>query len=260
MEKHKCTKCLRELDRTPANFGECNLAADGMLGACRECVEAARMARRKAAREKKKERGRAYYHAHKEEFRARQLEYNKTRREQNARHSRRWRKKNPEKVKAYQARAALKAKTVGGNYTTSTRRRASCILAGLKYQAIRDKVPFDADFFTTDRLSEMLDSQPLCSCCSTAFVVGKPGGSPQSVSVARVLPSVGFVEHNLTLLCKTCHDMKRKLEPAEVRKVSAWLAVEQVSAVAALTARLIHPSEKQRPQQAEHPPSEEQKS
>lgn len=97
---------------------------------------------------------------------------------------------------------------------------------GMISRANERGLPFDRDYYTSERMTEMLRSTPTCPCCGVELLTTYSGlAKPldNSPSIERVTPSLGYVQGNVALLCFRCNTIKRDASLAELERIVVWL-------------------------------------
>lgn len=67
-----------------------------------------------------------------------------------------------------------------------------------------------------------------CPCCGVTMKMvttgpKRPGPSPESPSLDRMIPQFGYVPGNVAVICWRCNDIKRTSTAKELRMVSQWM-------------------------------------
>ena len=151
----------------------------------------------------------------------------------NASYHRAWKKKNkrrlaPLRRQQYKQRygAIQRAKEETRKKEYPIRVRAQLLRGGMKERSKDLDIPFDSEYFTVSVLMTWISSDPKCECCSRKLDVGfkldrmKHDDSP---SIDRLIPRLGYVRGNVSLLCWRCNNLKRDATLHELKTVCKWL-------------------------------------
>lgn len=104
----------------------------------------------------------------------------------------------------------------------SNRLRARRAIEGMRQRAREQGVPFDADYFSTERVAEMLCSQKACSCCKRALDFSGEN-KKMSPSFDKVVPSLGYTKENTAILCYECNTRKNNSTAADLRMIADFI-------------------------------------
>lgn len=105
--------------------------------------------------------------------------------------------------------------------------KAQRAVEGMKYRAKEKGVPFDENYFTVDRVYDMLSNAKNCACCSRALdFSGK--NKKLMASFDKVVPSLGYTKGNVAIICFECNSRKLDSTADDLRMIAryidAWLA------------------------------------
>jgi hypothetical protein len=87
-------------------------------------------------------------------------------------------------------------------------------------------VAFDEAFFTPERVSAWLRAISACAGCGVAwaqFDGSWHGVQPNSPSIDRRVPALGYVPGNVNLICHRCNTLKGDSTPEELRRLADWM-------------------------------------
>lgn len=183
----RCSKCGEWKPRTAKNFKQASTCRFGLTGVCKPCSN-------KYGREWK--RGNKPY-AEKRRKNYRQSERVK----ENQRERKRW-------------------------LASPYRKRAQLLRAGMRERSRQYKLDWDSDFFTVRYLADRLRNHPYCECCNRHLDVGRKFNRQKndaSPSIDRIVPKLGYIQHNVAILCWRCNNLKRDAGYRELEIVASWL-------------------------------------
>jgi hypothetical protein len=94
-----------------------------------------------------------------------------------------------------------------------------------KDRAVRKNVKFDLQ-------PEDIVVPELCPCCGLPFVLGAPLGQPvpQTPSLDRRTPSLGYVKENIAVICFRCNTIKRDATAEELENIANWMKANATAA------------------------------
>lgn len=190
-EMFRCPKCDLSYPRTAEYFVANPLCSDGLEGRCRAC----RNVRVRDFKRKNSERLAANRRANYAADRGQRI-----REQERLRLNR-----NPIRYRAQQMRA------------------------GMKERALLFGLPFDRFLFTVTHVEAALRKDPMCECCRSPFqfqfefAVERKGPRPNSPSIDRIIPRLGYVKGNVAILCWRCNNLKRDATAEELEKIAAWM-------------------------------------
>lgn len=103
-----------------------------------------------------------------------------------------------------------------------SRNFAKIMLSRLKLRASRAKLPFD---LTLDYLARLIDDTPNCSVFGTPLESGIGAGQvgPNSPSVDRRIPALGYVTGNIAIISWRANRLKGDGTLDELRQLVGWL-------------------------------------
>lgn len=104
--------------------------------------------------------------------------------------------------------------------------RARILRAGMRTRSKALGLPFDDTILTTEWVRSILTTQPLCACCGRELDIGyKFDGkiNNNSPSIDRLVPSLGYVEENIALICWRCNNLKRDASSQELETIARWM-------------------------------------
>ena len=107
------------------------------------------------------------------------------------------------------------------------RSRATAMRNSIRARCDARGIPFDRNWLTTRKIFELLLATERCPVCDSEFVYPSPygalGPSDRSVSLDRIIPSAGYVEGNVAIICWRCNALKRDALLPELEAITAWL-------------------------------------
>ena len=89
----------------------------------------------------------------------------------------------------------------------------------------KNKTPIDLDFISKPNIMEWLKHQSRCELCNIEFSIGykgKSGGRSNSPSLDRLIPSLGYVPGNVSLICFRCNAKKSDATFEEYERMYYW--------------------------------------
>ena len=99
-----------------------------------------------------------------------------------------------------------------------------------KNRAKKKNISIDLDFFSTPNIVDWLKRQPRCECCNVKFKIGFKSNRKDwkksysnSPSIDRLVPSLGYVPDNVSLICFRCNSHKSDATLEEIKRMYFWL-------------------------------------
>lgn len=183
----------------------------------KEKIRAYNAAHYRANFEANKEKRRAYYEANKEKKREYMRAYNQLNREEISARRKIARVANREKLvarsRAYykKNREVIRAK-IGKFYRENVPKKM-CERAAAR--AKQRGLPFSL-------CPEDIFIPPYCPVCAEEMRVndGKQPGDRRSPTLDRILPGLGYIKHNIIVVCHRCNSIKNDASVAELRRVA----------------------------------------
>ena len=147
--------------------------------------------------------------------------------------SRRWRAKNPEKVRAYQRTYAKKKqkeartrtrlwKASNPEKTQMQRRRyyvtnpEKVLLSRARYRARKQGIPFEITL-------EDIPVPKRCPALGIKLAWGKKHVRPNSPSIDKIKPELGYVPGNVVVISHRANRIKNDATVTELRKIARWM-------------------------------------
>ena len=91
----------------------------------------------------------------------------------------------------------------------------------IKYRAVKKGLPYDLD---ADYIQSILPTYCPVLGIKLARSIGKPGSSPASPTVDRIVPELGYVRGNVIIVSKRANQIKSDASPNEIMKVAQFYA------------------------------------
>jgi hypothetical protein len=104
--------------------------------------------------------------------------------------------------------------------------RAQTLRSGIVERSRERGLPFDSDYFTVDRLMSWLANDPRCECCNCTLDVGFKFDRvvrDASPSLDRMVPELGYVKGNVSLICWRCNRIKGIATADDLERVAVWM-------------------------------------
>lgn len=101
------------------------------------------------------------------------------------------------------------------------------LLNGVRSRARTLGIPFDRDWLTVKRVVGWLKSDNKCRCCGVPFARGVGSVAPNNISFDRVVPTLGYVQGNVSLLCSTCNRQKGNMTLEQFLAIVQYIVREQ---------------------------------
>lgn len=98
-----------------------------------------------------------------------------------------------------------------------TKNPISFLIKGAKRRAIKKGVPFALQ-------SHEIQIPEFCPCCKRKIITISIKGAarPDSPSLDRLIPSLGYTKDNCRVICWRCNNVKSDATPEELRMVADW--------------------------------------
>ena len=114
-------------------------------------------------------------------------------------------------------RAAARLTTHG-----MSRTRADRFLKGAKHRAKRMGLPIN---LTIHLVAELLRKTKNCPICGITLATGKDNsrGNMANASLDKLIPSLGYVQGNVNIICRRCNMIKLNASSDELRHIADWI-------------------------------------
>lgn len=122
--------------------------------------------------------------------------------------------------------------------TYPLRVRAQLLKNGMRERARIGNFPFDRNILTTDYIMEWIKDTPKCPCCGIEIDYGFKDDRklrPNSPSIDKIFPKLGYVVGNIALICWRCNNLKRDSTPDELQKIVDWMRTVMIEGKKCLT-------------------------
>lgn len=110
----------------------------------------------------------------------------------------------------------------------------------MKTRAQTAGVPFDDGLFTVDYLTEWLRTTKTCPCCGVELLQTYSFDrkvAKNSPSFDRLIPALGYVRGNVTLLCHRCNTLKSDMTVEYLERLLAWMKMSTAALYEACQAK-----------------------
>jgi len=103
--------------------------------------------------------------------------------------------------------------------------RCRVMRSGMVSRSKKQNLPFDNEILTVEYLQTRITNNPKCECCGKSFNHLIKDGKPNddSPTIDKIIPSLGYVESNIAILCWRCNNLKRDANSSELSQVANWL-------------------------------------
>ena len=121
-------------------------------------------------------------------------------------------------------RAKRRASQFKGRINNPIRSRARSVPNSMMHRSRRQGTEFDGDYFTFERVMDMMNSQDRCLACNVLFDhrFGNGSDREQHVSFDRVSPKKGYVKGNVQMICYRCNRMKNDATIQDLENLLAY--------------------------------------
>jgi hypothetical protein len=104
--------------------------------------------------------------------------------------------------------------------------RAKILRRGMQQRSGLDNLDFDVEYFTVDRIQNVITIQKQCPCCKVIFSYGtflNRTKNPTAPSADRFNSNEGYTRNNVVFICWRCNNLKRDTTIKDLQTVVNWL-------------------------------------
>ena len=94
-------------------------------------------------------------------------------------------------------------------------------LRNAKHRARRNNLPYN---LTLEFVEALLMTTKTCPICGVTLVASRSSHNVLTTpSVDKLIPSRGYVEDNVNIICWRCNSLKNNATPEELRRIADWV-------------------------------------
>jgi hypothetical protein len=103
-------------------------------------------------------------------------------------------------------------------------RRAMILRQGIIKRSKDKNLPCDKELLTVSYFVEALKKNSICECCGREMdFTFKNNVNDRSPTVDRIVPSLGYVNNNIAIICWRCNAIKKDADLAELKNLLNWM-------------------------------------
>lgn len=108
------------------------------------------------------------------------------------------------------------------------RMKASNLKSSITTRAKNRGIYVDVEYFTLDRIEDMIKEAKYCQCCGRKFEVRYGDkddcqARDNSISLDRFYSSLGYTKDNVNIICWRCNKVKTNASIEELEAVVIWM-------------------------------------
>lgn len=103
-------------------------------------------------------------------------------------------------------------------------RRAMILRQGIIKRSKDKNLPCDKELLTVSYFVDALKKNSICECCSREMdFTFKNNVNDCSPTIDKIVPSLGYVNNNIAIICWRCNTIKKDANLAELKNLLNWM-------------------------------------
>lgn len=101
--------------------------------------------------------------------------------------------------------------------------RGICLAAAAKSRAKSAGIEIDLGLFDGSYFESWVGDDPVCECCGREMRPNRGAFCDDSITIDRIVPSLGYVRGNVAVLCWRCNRIKSNATSDELCMIAIWM-------------------------------------